>query len=62
MGEVLSVTHRLQELTRPGQVLITQSLQRKLKDQLKLLLLPAVELRGRSGPIAVFMVQGLTGK
>lgn len=59
VGEVLAVATHLGEKTRPGQTLITSPIHRKLKDQLKLHLLPFVELRGRSGPIAVFLLQGL---
>lgn len=59
VGEVVVVATKLQELTRAGQVLITSSIHRQLKDQVQTYLLSPVDLRGRGGQIPVFLVQGV---
>jgi adenylate cyclase len=59
LGDAVNVASRLQGHAQGGQVLVSESTFAAVSGAVHAEALPAVQLRGRTGPVGVYLVTGL---
>jgi class 3 adenylate cyclase len=60
VGDAVNVAHRLEKLARPGEVLISEAVQRRVRDAFRLRFEGEQQLSGRQEPVHTYVVEGLT--
>ena len=55
-GDAVNVAHRLEKLARPGEVLVSEAVQRRVRGALKLRFEGERQLSGRLEPVHVYSV------
>jgi class 3 adenylate cyclase len=57
IGDAVNVAHRLEKLARPGEILVSEAVQRRVRDTVKLRFEGERQLSGRVEPVHVYSVE-----
>ncbi len=56
VGDPVNVAHRLEKLAKPGEILVSEAVKRRLRDELRLCFVGERRLAGREEPVKVYSV------
>jgi class 3 adenylate cyclase len=57
IGDAVNVAHRLEKLARPGEILVSEAVQRHVRDAVPMRFEGERQLSGRAEPVHVYAVQ-----
>ena len=57
IGDAVNVAHRLEKLARPGEILVSEAVQRRVRDVVPMRFEGERQLSGREEPVHVYSVQ-----
>lgn len=61
VGDAVNVAHRLEKLARPGEILVSEAVQRRVRDAFRLRFEGERQLSGRQEPVHVYAVEETEG-
>jgi len=56
VGDPVNVAHRLEKLAKPGEILVSEAVKRRVRDELRLCFVGERQLAGREEPVNVYSV------
>jgi adenylate cyclase len=62
VGDAVNVAHRLEKLAAPGEILVSEAVQRRVRGTVRMQFEGERKLSGREEPVHVYSVQGPEGK
>jgi class 3 adenylate cyclase len=61
VGDAVNVAHRLEKLARPGEILVSEAVQRRVRDAFRLRFEGEQTLSGRQEPVHTYVVESAVG-